>query len=89
MEGVPAKDLIGDNLGFRRPGYAISLEPGFQYSRAKNMFAFSVGKAIHRDRTRSIPDRITGGHGDAAFADYVWLASYSFRFGKPGGGEHN
>jgi hypothetical protein len=23
---------------------------------------------------------MTGGHGDAAFADYVWLASYSFRF---------
>jgi len=89
MEGVPAKDLFGDNLGFRRPGYAISLEPGFQYSRAKNMFSFSVGKAIHRDRTRSIPDRMTGGHGDAAFADYVWLASYSFRFGKPSNGEHN
>jgi hypothetical protein len=32
---------------------------------------------------------MTGGHGDAAFADYVWNASYSFRFGKPGDGEHN
>lgn len=80
-EGVPAKDLIGDSLGFRRPGYAISLEPGFQYTRGMSLFTFSVGKAIHRDRTRSVPDRITGGHGDAAFADYVWLASYSFRFG--------
>jgi hypothetical protein len=89
MEGVPAKDLIGDNLGFRRPGYAISLEPGVQYVRGKNLLSFSIGKAIHRDRTRSIPDRINGGHGDAAFADYVWLASYSFRFGKPSGGEHN
>jgi hypothetical protein len=46
-----------------------------------NLFTFSVGKAIHRDRTRSVPDRITGGHGDAAFADYTWFASYSFRFG--------
>ena len=27
-EGVPAKDLFGDSLGFRRPGYAVSLEPG-------------------------------------------------------------
>jgi hypothetical protein len=88
-EGVPAKDLIGDNLGFRRPGYAVSIEPGFQYARGKNMLAFSFGKAIHRDRTRSIPDRINGGHGDAAFADYVWFGSYSLRFGKPSGGEHN
>jgi len=80
-EGVPAKDLIGDSLGFRRPGYAVSLEPGLQYTRGTSLLTLSVGKAIHRDRTRSIPDRMTGGHGDAAFADYVWLASYSFRFG--------
>ena len=26
-EGVPAKDLIGDSLGFRRPGYAVSIAP--------------------------------------------------------------
>jgi hypothetical protein len=82
-EGVPAKDLIGDSLGFRRPGYAISLAPGVQYGRGSSLISITVGKAIHRDRTRSIPDRISGGHGDAAFADYVWLASYSFRFGGP------
>src|SRR5262249_35876359 len=80
-EGVPAKGLMGKNLGCRRPGYAISLEPGFQYVRGMSLFSFSVAKAIHRDRTRSVPDRITGGHGDAAFADYVWFASYSYRFG--------
>ena len=80
-EGVPAKDLIGDSLGFRRPGYALSLAPGFQYAYHKNLVTFQMGKAILRDRTRSIPDRMTGGHGDAAFADYVWLGSYSYRFG--------
>jgi hypothetical protein len=80
-EGVPAKDLIGDSLGFRRPGYALSLEPGFQYARKGNVFTFSIARAVLRDRTRSVPDRITGGHGDAAFADWVWLASYSYRFG--------
>jgi hypothetical protein len=85
MEGVPAKNLFpGDNLGFRRPGFAISLEPGFQYARAGNVFSFSVGKAFYRDRTRSVPDKLTGGHGDAAFADYVWLASYSFRYSPRG-----
>ena len=30
---------------------------------------------------RSIPDRMIGAHGDAAFADYVCLDSYSYRFG--------
>jgi hypothetical protein len=30
MEGVPARNLlpVGDNLGFRRPGFAVSVEPG-------------------------------------------------------------
>jgi hypothetical protein len=88
-EGVPAKDLIGDSLGFRRPGYAVSLEPGFQYTRGMSLLSVNVGRAILRDRTRSIPDRITGGHGDAAFADYVWTASYSYRFGGGGRAVHH
>ena len=80
-EGVPAKDLIGESLGFRRPGYAVSLAPGFQYAYRKNLVTFQMGKAILRDRTRSVPDRMIGAHGDAAFADYLWLGSYSYRFG--------
>ena len=80
FEGVPARDLIGKSLGFRRPGYAISLEPGVQYYHGGSTFTASIGRAIYRNRTRSVPDIISGGHGDAAFADWVWLASYSFRF---------
>jgi hypothetical protein len=81
MEGAPARNLFpGDNLGFRRPGFAISVEPGFQYAHGGSVFTAQVGKAFYRDRTRSVPDTFTGGHGDAAFADYVWLASYSYRF---------
>lgn len=80
FEGVPAHDLIGDNLGFRRPGFALSIEPGFQYFHGGHTFSASVGKAMYRDRTKSVPDVMLNGHGDAAFADYVWLASYSFRF---------
>ena len=80
FEGVPANDLIGDSLGFRRPGFALSVEPGVQYYRGGSTFVFSVAAATYRDRTKSAPDVILGTHGDAAFADYVWLASYSYRF---------
>jgi len=81
FEGVPANDLIGSSLGFRRPGFALSIEPGFQYYRNGNVFTFSIAKAMYRDRTRSAPDDLLGVYtGDAAFANYVWLASYSFRF---------
>ena len=81
MEGVPAKNLlpVGDNLGFRRPGFAVSVEPGIQYARNGNVLSITIARAIYRDRTRSVPDDLTGGHGDAAFANWVWLANYTFR----------
>ncbi len=80
-EGVPARNLlpVGDNLGFRRPGFAVSVEPGIQYARNGNVLSITIARAIYRDRTRSEPDVLTGGHGDAAFANWVWLANYTFR----------
>ncbi len=88
MEGVPASNIFGNDLGFRRPGFAISAEPGIVYARGRNMIEASIGKAVYRDRTRSVPDKILGTHGDAAFADYVWLVSYTYRLPKRGGTEN-
>jgi thiol-disulfide isomerase/thioredoxin len=79
-EGVPARNLIGNDLGFRRPGFGIALTPGFIYTRGQNMLQFSVGKVVIRDRTKSVPEKINGTHeGDAAFANYVWMASCTLR----------
>ncbi len=81
LEGVPVKDLIGDSNGFRRPGYAISAEPGVSYSRGAYTFSLAVPIALYRNRTRSVPDRaIPGRHGDAAFADYVVLFGWGRKF---------
>jgi hypothetical protein len=79
-EGVPARDLIGREDGFRRPGYAVSIEPGIQYSRHRSVFALSYAIAVRRDRTRSVQDVAAGTHGDAAFADSVLLIGFSQRF---------
>jgi hypothetical protein len=80
-EGVPAYNLFpNSNDGFRRPGFAVTVGPGVQYSRGSNSITAGVYKAIHRDRTSSYPDSVYGGHGDAAFAQYVWLASLTHRF---------
>jgi hypothetical protein len=35
LEGVPRSDIFGKSDGFRRPGYAFSVEPGFIYRRKK------------------------------------------------------
>ncbi len=79
-EGVPAHNLIGNNLGFKRPGFGIALTPGLTYTRGNSSLQFSLGKVLIRDRTKSVAEQINGVHeGDAAFANYVWMAGYTLR----------
>jgi hypothetical protein len=80
IEGVPAKDLIGKSEGFRRPGYAVSVEPGLIYFGGKNIWSVNVPIAVRRNRVRSVSDKMDGTHGDAAFADYFITVGYSRRF---------
>jgi hypothetical protein len=81
IEGVPVRDLLGDSDGFRRPGYAISIEPGLLYTLGRHSFSFSVPIALYRNRLKSTSDSEDDTHGDAAFADFVVLFGYSLRFG--------
>lgn len=81
IEGVPVYDLIGDSDGFRRPGYAVSVEPSLSYHRGPYSLSLAVPVAVQRNRRRSVPDKQEEGrHGDAAFADYVVLAGFWYRF---------
>ncbi|HXD76629.1 MAG TPA: hypothetical protein VN616_02415 [Puia sp.] len=83
---LPVHDLIGASDGFRRPGYIISGEPGLTYVLPKVSLYAYVPVAIVRDRTQSVPDKIstelTGKytHGDAAFANCVVNIGANFRF---------
>lgn len=79
-EGVPVHDILGNNLGFRRPGFGIALTPGFIYTHGNHMLQFSVGKVMYRDRERSVAEQVNNSAtGDAAFANYVWMAAYTVR----------
>ncbi len=86
LEGIPAFDLIGGSDGFRRPGYAISIEPGVNMSYKRLLLNFSVPIALVRNRTQSFTDkqreRETGEprHGDAAFADYLINFGITYKF---------
>ncbi len=83
IEGVPPRDLLGDSDGFRRPGYAISVEPGIVWLYKRHTFGLSAPIALYRDRQQSVPEEqaTPERHGDAAFADYLILFSYSYAFG--------
>jgi hypothetical protein len=80
IEGVPVRDLIGNSNGFRRPGFAVSVEPSLSYSRGPHTFSLAVPVAVYRDRPKSVADLLSGGHGDAAFADYIILLGYWRKF---------
>lgn len=76
-EGVPSLDLIGSSDGFRRPGYVLSVEPGLSYTLPHDSFSLSVPVAEYMNRTQSYPDTLTGGHGDAFFAKFLVVGTYS------------
>ena len=80
MEGVPARDIIGREDGFRRPGYAVSVGPGVMFAHGRNTWSVSAPMAVKRDRTRSVPNVRDGSHGDAAFADWILMVGYSTTF---------
>ncbi|WP_186753631.1 transporter [Echinicola salinicaeni] len=86
-ECIPVYDLIGGSDGFRRPGYALSVEPGINYAKNKFSINVNVPIALERNRTRSYldiqnttPDRYR--HGDAAFADYLINIGFAWRITK-------
>jgi len=86
LEGIPSNDLIGGSEGYRRPGYAVSVEPGIGYFSHKYSIFASVPIALYRNRTQSYEDKqrteTTGVYtqGDAAFADYLINVGFSYRF---------
>ena len=88
VEGVTVKDLIGGSNGFRRPGYVISIEPALVYQRGKFTIGAALPVALVRNRQQSLTDKETETnlgiprHGDAAFADYVFNISLSYKILK-------
>ena len=80
IEGVPVRDAFGRSDGFRRPGYAISIDPGLLYARRTYTVSINIPWAIERNRKRSVADYQNHTRGDAAFADYALMLSLSRRF---------
>jgi hypothetical protein len=85
LECIPSSDLIGNDNGFRRPGYVLSVEPGVSYSFKKFVAFATVPVAVERNRTKSNADKLRSAaegidaHGDAAFADYAINIGASFK----------
>ena len=80
IEGLPRYDLVGDNHGFRRPGYETFIEPGFIWSFGQQVLSLYVPIGLVQNRLAN-PSDTGGAPGDATFPEYIILAGYSFNFG--------
>jgi hypothetical protein len=76
LEGSPPTDLIGGSEGRRRPGYALSIEPGLVFAKNRWFASFSAPVALYRNRQNDF----SGQEGDAAFADFMTLFSVGRSF---------
>lgn len=77
VEGTPSEDFIGHSGGERRPGYAVSFEPGLVFTKNRWTASFSAPVALYRNRTTTFGDDEPG---DAAFADFMTLFTVSRSF---------
>lgn len=86
IEGVPVYDAFGGSDWFRRPGFSVGIEPGITASRWGWTLGVTTPVAVYRNREQSVPDKQlsaatgTERHGDAAFADFLVLATLARRF---------
>jgi hypothetical protein len=81
IDGVPVHDLVGGSDGFRRPGYAVSIEPGLSLAIKSWSFTFNTPVALYRNRLQSVPERTADIAPVAAgFADFVLTFSVTKKF---------
>jgi hypothetical protein len=97
FEGIPAYDVFGGQVAYRRPGYVVAFESGVSYRAGKHSFGLFIPVNFIRNRVQSAADIATQKlqnsvitnesdkvhvQGDAAFADYSININYSYRLGK-------
>jgi hypothetical protein len=97
IEGIPAYDVLGGQVAYRRPGYVVAVEPGVSYRAGQHSVSLFVPYNVVKDRIQSAADIATQNlrnanvtdisklvhvQGDAAFADYSISLGYSYRFAK-------
>lgn len=75
-EGVPPRDRIGGNDGFRRPGYVVALAPGLSWSGD----GWSAGISVPWNFMKNRLNNAQGDPGDATFADWSLIVSVSVDF---------
>jgi hypothetical protein len=81
INGVTVEDVIGgEDLYWRRPGYAVYAEPGLSWTMGASTASLSVPIRAYANKLDSPLDVSMGRTIGASFASYLLLASYARRF---------
>lgn len=77
IEGSPGKDLIGSNLGFRRPGFVLFGVPGITYTYKNTSLVINIPiRALVNTQVVNIDHR----HADATIPNWIFLGRLVHRF---------
>jgi hypothetical protein len=88
IDGVPVRDVVGGgDESFRRPGYAVYVEPAVALRRSRSPVSpaasnFTLGIPVRVDQNRlaSALDIAHGKHGGGDFAQFLVFLGYSKRW---------
>lgn len=80
IDGIPRRDLIGAENGFRRPGYTLYLDPGLSLTRGPHEFTLNIPVRIHQNFQQSLMDQQHNFRGGGDLADYLVFTGYTYRF---------
>jgi hypothetical protein len=80
IDGIPLRDFVGGNSGFRRPGYSLYLDPGIVVTTRWSTWSVNVPVRVHQDFQRSLVDIERGSAGGGDLARYLVLIGYTVRF---------
>jgi hypothetical protein len=82
VDGIPVRDVLGNDRGFRAPGYSAFVDPGISAGRGRTTVTLSVPVRFHGQFKKNIHD-LTGGSpppGDRGdLAKYLIFAGIAHR----------
>lgn len=83
IDGIPVRDIIGGDEGYRSPGYSLFLDPGVAVTRGKGTFTASVPIRLRGTFKQNLNDQAggpppSGDRGD--LASYLIFLGYAHRF---------
>ena len=82
-DGIPVRDVLGGDAGFRAPGHTTYLDPGLALARGPGVFTLSIPVRLAGEFKRHVNalNGLPGPAGDRGdLASYLIFFSYAHRF---------